>query len=467
MSFIAYDLSFLVVFVVGTFLFLHKNRKNLKREGIMYLYRTSIGIKIIDSIAKRFRKIMKPLQYVIIACGYFLMSFMLYTFINLAYVYIKSPTLARDLKVPVLTPLLPYVDRLFPAGLIPPFYFTYWIIIIAVIAIPHEFAHGIYARFHKIKVHSTGFGFLGPLLAAFVEPDEKQMNKLKKVPQLSILAAGTFANVLSAIFFVFVLWAFFAIAFTPSGIIFNTYSTSSVNVSSITMINGLAYTSLAFPISMQNLTLIKVEADNKTYYTSPTILEQTLSQKLPELTAFDDSPALRANLSGAITEFNGQKISSLDQLKEEITSHNPGDTVTIKTFSKDSGVQEYSVTLGERDGKAFLGIGNYAPQRSGLAGLVYRITSKIKDPFTYYNSSLGDFGIFIYDLLWWLVVISFSVAVFNMVPMGLFDGGRFFYITIFGITGSKNAADWIFKATNWFLLLLVAALMLKWVFIFF
>ena len=55
--------------------------------------------------------------------------------------------------------------------------FFYWIISIFVIAVVHEFSHGLIARANNIKVKSSGFAFLALLVpiipAAFVEPDEK------------------------------------------------------------------------------------------------------------------------------------------------------------------------------------------------------------------------------------------------------------------------------------------------------
>jgi len=49
-----------------------------------------------------------------------------------------------------------------------------------------------------------------------------------------------------------------------------------------------------------------------------------------------------------------------------------------------------------------------------------------------------------------------------MLPVGMFDGGRFFYLTVLGITGSEKAGKRAFKISTWIILLLVAALMLKW-----
>ena len=69
---------------------------------------------------------------------------------------------------------------------------------------------------------------------------------------------------------------------------------------------------------------------------------------------------------------------------------------------------------------------------------------------------------FIYDLLWWLVLISFSVALVNMLPVGIFDGGRFFYLTIFAITKSEKAAAKTYKALTFIFLMLLLVLMIFW-----
>ena len=81
------------------------------------------------------------------------------------------------------------------------------------------------------------------------------------------------------------------------------------------------------------------------------------------------------------------------------------------------------------------------------------------------NLPLGDFGIFIYNLFWWIVLISLSVALTNMLPMGMFDGGRFFMLTVWGITGNKKIAEGAFKWATWIILALVVVLMIKWVLI--
>jgi len=91
------------------------------------------------------------------------------------------------------------------------FFVPFWpgIIAIAVLAVVHEFSHGIVAAMEGIRLKSTGFGFLTILPLAFVELDEKQMEKKSKLTRLRILSAGPFANiVLWAILSIVILFAF-------------------------------------------------------------------------------------------------------------------------------------------------------------------------------------------------------------------------------------------------------------------
>ena len=78
MSFVVYDLILLVLFTLAVALFLYTRKKNLKREGITFLYRTKLGIKFIDYVAKRYSKLIGFMRYVIVVFGYAAMAAMLY-----------------------------------------------------------------------------------------------------------------------------------------------------------------------------------------------------------------------------------------------------------------------------------------------------------------------------------------------------------------------------------------------------
>src|SRR3989344_156715 len=467
MSFIAYDITFLVLFTLLVALFLYTRKHNLKREGLLYLYRTKFGLQLIEWTSKKYARILRPLQYVVIASGYLLMAGMIWLLVKLSYSYMTSPSLAQQLRVPVLTPLIPYIDRLFAVDFLPPFYFTYWIVIIAIIAIPHEFAHGIFARLNKIKIHSTGFGFLGPFLAAFVEQDEKQMKKAKKFDQLAVLAAGTFANIIMTILFALILWIFTISAFVPAGVYFNTYATTTIATEDIQTINGFPLSEAQGFLNLTNETFVYLATNTTRYSAAPFQIAQTLNEQTPAILVYEDTPALNTRLRGAIVSVDNKSVGSYDELRTILLSHTPYDNITITTKDKQGAEQHFHITLAEREGKPYLGIGVIPLQARGVRGFVYKFITSARDPMIYYESRMGDFGIFVYDLLWWIVVINISVALCNMLPVGIFDGGRFFYLTVWGITGSKKAGEQAFKWPTWVILALIALLMIKWVFVIF
>jgi len=195
-NFIVYDLIFMVLFAVVVIFLLNRNKKNLKRHGWIFLYHSKFGLKFIDWVAKTFGTILRPLQYVIVASGYILMTFMVWLMGLSVWRYVTSPIPEQLRNVPPIAPLIPYFPRLFNLdSFFPPLFFTYFLIALAIVAVSHEFSHGILARLNKIKVKTTGLAFFGPFFGAFVEPDEKQMAKMKKLnpeakPEKTIIIIG-------------------------------------------------------------------------------------------------------------------------------------------------------------------------------------------------------------------------------------------------------------------------------------
>ncbi len=72
----------------------------------------------------------------------------------------------------------------------------YFLLAVPVVLVIHEVAHGIVARLEKIKVKSGGFAIIIAIIAGFVEPDEEEFNKAKKVSKVRVIAAGSTSNVL-------------------------------------------------------------------------------------------------------------------------------------------------------------------------------------------------------------------------------------------------------------------------------
>jgi len=470
-----YDLIFLAVFLIFFSSFLYTRKKNLKREGLLVLYKTKWGIKIINYLGTKHKKTIAVSGYVSIFVGYALMISVLYMIYSLVKVYLFNPTIVKAIKVPPILPLFPYLPQVFKLEFLPPFYFSYWIIIIAVIAITHEMAHGIFAAYNKIKIKTTGFGFfpyfLPIFLAAFVELDEKAMAKKKKTPQLAILSAGTFANVITAFLFLLILFGFFSLAFSPSGVIYDSYATSTITISAISSINGISLQNVSYEkiLNLSNAEgLNNITFNNETYLATKEVLESQKNNEI-NIIVYNDAPAIRANLSSIITEINGIKIDRVEKLKFELEKYIPGDEIVI-TEKTDAGSLDKEIILGEnpnKPGVAWLGIGFFVKDSGGFFSKILSKLASFRNSNIYYEPKFDGFSIFIYNLLWWVVIISITVALINMLPVGIFDGGRFFYLTILGITGSEKIAKRAFVFSTYLFLFILVLLMALWIFRFF
>ncbi|MCH7568224.1 MAG: site-2 protease family protein [Nanoarchaeota archaeon] len=462
-GFIVYDLAFMVLFTIVVIFLLHKDRKNLKRHGWLFLYYSKFGLRFIDWTAKKFEKILKPLQYVVITSGYLLMIFIVWLISFTTYLYVTSPIPEQLRNVPPIAPLIPYFPRLFNLeSIFPPLFFTYFLIALAIVAVSHEFSHGIFARLNKIKVKTTGLAFFGPFFGAFVEPDEKQMQKSKKFQQLSILAAGTFANVVMSILFVLILWWFFSISFAPAGVNFNTYPQAVINLSLITMVGNNNINEISEIPDLIEDDFNEIIADGTLFLVRGESLKKAIELKAEQIIVFDDAPAVRARLRSPILSINGEQITSPQELSREIKRNRPGDSIEIITLVDDNEIKQ-TIELAERDGKAYLGVGFLERNRKGFVGSLFSLIQKIRDPFVHYEPVWdNNFPQFIYDLLWWIVIINILVALFNMLPVSILDGGRFFYLTIWGITGSEKFGKKAFAFTTWVILAFLALMMIKW-----
>ena len=74
----------------------------------------------------------------------------------------------------------------------------------------------------------------------------------------------------------------------------------------------------------------------------------------------------------------------------------------------------------------------------------------------------GELVYFVYHLFWWVMIINLLVALFNMMPLGILDGGRFFYLTILGISRSKRVAKVMYKIAGYAILFVFLLLMFFW-----
>lgn len=459
-----FDLGLLVIFCIWVFWFLHTRKHNLTKEGWMYLYKTQLGVKYIDKFSQKYSKLLYRLRYPIIILGLMLMGIMLFLLIQTVYIYVTFPQITQIIKAPPVMPLIPYFPQLFGVQtLMPPFYFTYFIIALLIVAVVHEFSHGIYMRLFKVRIKSTGFAFLGPILGAFVEQNEQDLVKKSRRNQMTVLAAGVFANILFAGIFFLLLVGFFYLAYQPAGYVFSDYAYSVVNVKNIT----------GFDNGNNNFTRVYTN-NNRTYLfagNSSHLANVLKNEKLELIILYENAPAINANIRGVIIQINDVLIKNREDLSEFLQNKNPGDVVDIKTKTSE-GEKTYRIELTSNplnNSKAFLGIMNTGKSSRGILGNVAGFLGSFKDPTTYYEEKyLPSATLYFYNLLWWIMMINLFVGLFNMLPLGILDGGRFFYLGIYGILNKmgieKNRADKFAKKSFKFASIIIGLIFILMIF---
>ncbi len=471
MKVIIIDIIFLIVFGVFVSFLLFKNKKKLKQEGALILYRTKIGVRFIDYIGKKFEKQLKIIRGFSISLGYILMLGVVYLIIRTAYIYLTTQ-ISRSVKAPPVMPLIPYFTEFFGLSeLFPPFYFTYFLIAIVIVASVHELSHGIFAKIAKVRIKSTGFAFLKyfPLFfGAFVEQDEKEMKKRGFVEQAGILSAGVFANIIAAIVFFIILVGYFHLAFSPIGVYIDNYAMGIIPINQISKINNITINNTEEALDLLNKSInASIEDKSGIKYFG------VLAYNEEYLASYFDSPALKARLKGAIVKINNESIKSLEDLKEILKQKRVGENISIVTYN-DGKLEKSEITLKK----------NPFNEKSPWIGISVRGGENfIKETFKHFLSSTQKKNLkifqgvyykekfysaeFFYYLFWWIVLINLLVALFNMLPFAGLDGGQLFYITSLKITRSEKISKKIIGFFNLIILIILALLMTKWIFSFF
>ena len=184
------DIIFALIFYGVLVLLFVVFKKRFDVQGrILVLYRTKFGLRLMDRISKTSPRLLRVIGIIGVVIGFLGMVSIFYILLKGAY-----SLLFVSGAEPVIAPVFPGVNI---GGV--SLGFWHWILGLFVIAVIHEFSHGIVARLYDVKIKSSGFAFLGPILAAFVEPDEKAMKNKSKLGQLSIFAAGPFSNIIVGI----------------------------------------------------------------------------------------------------------------------------------------------------------------------------------------------------------------------------------------------------------------------------
>ncbi len=183
--------KYIIIFylIIIALLLIHRRRISVYAKFII-LYRAKWGLQLMDWAAKKWREWIIIFGYIGVGAGFIGLVIISAVLLKNLYSLATQPDAVSGVSL-----VLPGIEV--PGlGILP---FWYWILAIFLIAVVHEFSHGIVARAHNIEVKNSGLVFLGPILGAFVEPNEKKLRREADIKQYSVLAAGSFSNVILAI----------------------------------------------------------------------------------------------------------------------------------------------------------------------------------------------------------------------------------------------------------------------------
>jgi membrane-associated protease RseP (regulator of RpoE activity) len=185
------DLIFAVVFYASIAIIVYLKRDKVEFiERIIPVYRTEKSLSAMKRISS-FGTFWKIFSTLAIPVAFMLMAFIVGILVQNTINIMTDPV-----SSPGVTPLVPGVK--IPGS---PFYIPFWegIIAIGVLAVVHEFAHGITAFVEKVGVKSAGVGMFLIFPLAFVEMNEDKMKEASKLSKLRIISVASVTNVVFAL----------------------------------------------------------------------------------------------------------------------------------------------------------------------------------------------------------------------------------------------------------------------------
>src|SRR3989338_4804233 len=395
-----YQYKAIILFYLVIALFLLWKRKEIASQAkIIFLYRTKLGLKLMDRWANKYRAMVILLGYMGAGVGFVGLFIISYVLVKNLYSLIIHPDISSGVSL-----VLPGVN--IPGlGVLP---FWYWLISIFVIAIVHEFSHGVVARAWNIPVKNTGLVFLGPIIGAFVEPDEKKLQKTDDIKQYSVLAAGAFSNILLGILALFLLNFIF--------------------------------------VPLQQSMVEPVGFTFDSYY----------NESLP----FAQAGILPGTI---ITSINGEAVSDFTKFNERFSCLAPGDKVILET--KGSNDQDnkkanmLSTNLAQSESKevaVILAVNPTTPDKPFLGIKEIRNEYKIKEK---YNAGWFKAAYVLIDWFagfWkWLFLLSIGICIFNLLPLPIVDGGRMAQVALKSVKGEEKGEKRYRQLSAFFLLILL------------
>jgi len=351
-------MAWVVIIVVAKALKLEKYGFELKAYSLVYKNKSvnDVLIKVLGR-TKRGIKVFADLSVI---AGFLMMAYAFYFLLNNVSNYFVAPDGFSELTI-----LIPGVTLTSAPAI------TYFLLSIPIVLVMHEGAHGIVAALEKIKIKTGGFAIFIALFAGFVEPDEEDFEKAKKISKLRVIGAGATSNVLFAI-----------------------------------VLGAIMLTNPIFGMVLESIPLFGEPILN-TFY--------ELSQGVLILSIMENSGAEQAGLlaNDIITTINDVQIYG----PADFPTLNPGEMASV-TVIRDGQVLEFGLEVMSSPDD---------PER-GLIGIMRDNSIPYTPVMNFIDWTSVDFNISMFLL--WLWMISFFIGIINMLPLPILDGGKFLHIII-------------------------------------
>ena len=365
-------IAWAVIFISAKALKLEKYGVEIKPYSLVYKNK---GVnEVLIKILTKTKPAVSVFANVSVIAGVMMMAFAFYFLLNNISNFFVAPTAFSELTV-----LIPGITLTSAPAI------TFFLLSIPIVLVMHEGGHGIVAALEKIKIKTGGFAIFIAMFAGFVEPDEEEFEKAKKISKLRVIGAGATSNVLFAV-----------------------------------VLGAIMLTNPVFGMMMEGIPLFGEPIIN-TFYES--------SQGVKVLSIIENSGAEQAGLlaNDIITSINGIPIGN----SGAFPSLTPGETVTVSVLRDGQPLNFGLEVMPAPDD----------PER-GLIGIMRDNSIGYTPVMDFIDWSNVDGSISMF--LVWLWMISFFIGIINMLPLPILDGGKFIQIII-----DKRFSDKVVKTTMW------------------
>ena len=352
-------MAWVVIFGIAKGLKLEKYGFTIKPYSLTYK-----NYKVQDALIRvlgRTRRGIRVFADVSVIAGFLMMGFAFwFLFSNITNFFVQPTEFAE------LTVLIPGVTLTSGSAIM------YFLLSIPIVLVVHEGAHGIVGVLEKINIKTGGFAIFIAMFAGFVEPDEEQFSKAKKISRLRLIGAGPTSNVIFA-------FALGAILFTN-------------------------------PM----FAMIVPEPFLSSFY-------EEAEDGVLVLSLIDGGGAQQAGIqeNDVIIKINDINIASAIDLQKNPLE--PGETINV-TILRDGNQVVFPVTIMASPDD---------PER-GLIGIM-RNDQPPKPIYNFIDWGLDTpMGFQFSMFLLWLWMISFFIGIINMLPLPILDGGKFIHTIIEG-----------------------------------